>query len=239
MDFLDIEIGTLLLFSVVMRKQCITVDALHLYVFLLTTNRVVCLRTGWHMPVLAFSPTCFLFIPPFLSLARAARSLIALRAVIFVICPALDTSILSALDWHPLPVKMAAKIDQKSNYSPANRKICLSDPFPQCKLSTKARNSSNLVMRKLSLVSPSTSLQYHPRSSDVSSSIYAVTIIIFCATWIFKKATYVARVQCWSSPCHSTEWISNTEILSDRFVNSRWHILLTDVRRKPISPSWW
>lgn len=65
--------GTLLRLSVVMRKQCITIDlcyslCLASVCVLLTENRVVCLRLGWHMPVLAFSPTCFLFIPPFLSL---------------------------------------------------------------------------------------------------------------------------------------------------------------------------
>lgn len=99
-----------------------------------------------------------------------------------------DTSIPSPTDWDHFAVDMVSKIERKSNYFLLKRKIFLSDPFPQCKLkTTKIRNSSGLFGKKVPTLSSPMAMPYHPRSNDFLPSIYAVTIIIFCATWIFKK----------------------------------------------------
>jgi hypothetical protein len=94
---------------------------------------------------------------------------------------------------------MAHKADKKSNYYLRKTKVKIIHPFLPNKTSTKLHNDSVLMMIQTPILSPSsssTSFQYAPRSNDNSSVIYATAIIIFYATWIFKKATYVKKSFC-------------------------------------------
>ncbi len=97
---------------------------------------------------------------------------------------------------------MAHKADKKSNYSLRKPKMKIIHPFLPNNTSAKLHNDSVLMMRQTPILSPSssssssTSFQYDPKSNDNSSVIYATAIIIFYATWIFKKATYVKKSFC-------------------------------------------
>jgi len=87
---------------------------------------------------------------------------------------------------------MACKADKKLNYFLRKKKIII-NPFLRCKISTKPNNHSVSIMKKIPILPSSSSFQYYIRSNDISSAVYATTIIIFFATWIFKKETYVKK----------------------------------------------
>jgi hypothetical protein len=93
---------------------------------------------------------------------------------------------------------MACKADKKFNYFLRKKKIIM-NPFLRCKISPKPNNNSVLIMRQTSILPTSSLFQYYIRSNDISSTVYATTIIIFFATWIFKKETYVKKFLYFSS----------------------------------------
>jgi len=93
---------------------------------------------------------------------------------------------------------MACKADKKFYYFLRKKKIIM-NPFLRCKISPKPNNNSVLIMRQTSILPTSSSFQYYTRSNDISSTVYATTIIIFFATWIFKKETYVKKFLYFSS----------------------------------------
>lgn len=105
-----------------------------------------------------------------------------------------DTSILFSLDWRRIFVDMVSRSETKSKTLFDNRNICPSKPILQCKSSSFSQNKSSISSSSLFVTRKSvmlSSFQTSSRHNDFSTSIYAITIIIFCATWIFKKATYV------------------------------------------------
>lgn len=96
------------------------------------------------------------------------------------------------IDWHQLDTQeMAHKTDKKFNYFFRKKKIKIIYPILQKNTSTNFTNHSSLIMSKTPSLSSKASLNSYQRFNDISSTIYSTTIIIFFATWIFKKAMYV------------------------------------------------
>lgn len=86
---------------------------------------------------------------------------------------------------------MADIIEEKFNYFLQTKNLKKTHRLPQCKAPFTFSNNSLFITRRSSILSSSTVLHNAAKSNDVSSIIYAVTIIIFFAAWTFRKTTYV------------------------------------------------
>lgn len=89
---------------------------------------------------------------------------------------------------------MANTLEKKFDNFLRKKKIKMFYQSLQQKTSSKIDNDSLSIMRNTSNLSSSTILQHDSRSNDTSSAIYATTIIIIFAVWIFKRTTYVNQI---------------------------------------------
>jgi hypothetical protein len=117
--------------------------------------------------------------------------LLFFRPNTIIICPTVDTSIFYATDWQHLNIDMATNINRQSKDFLCNNQTCCFKRIFQCQLLARQRYSSVIADRKMPFVLSTILVEYQSRSNDVWSSLCAITIIIFCLTWIFKKNTYV------------------------------------------------
>lgn len=88
---------------------------------------------------------------------------------------------------------MANKIDKRFNYSFRKKKNKITHPYLSEDTSSRFANYTELMANETSISSSSNSVQSYSKIQFNTAAICALTIILFFATWIFKKTTYVLQ----------------------------------------------